>query len=288
MPQPSPMGGWSVRDLSDLVSARSGGGGVWEYSGELVALGSGRVLAGIRGIEEIVQDSPVQRVAPESELNELKVRPLSGSPPRATHPALTHASRLVTRKTLFYVDPLSGDKMDVFRFRPTAPPRPVFPILSPAAMLQFALDAKSQLVLLRGLTGADPRLVVPGPPIRPFGAVLSAAWTYVGRSAAQTSAKTPNKPGVVEEYHLVAGKDGGAATWVRYGKCPSWYSGGQCIMSLRSVRVKDGRQGLDKRLQSWLTTVDRQKPLCAQDAVRAPSERPQQGLTRRAKFLGIL
>jgi hypothetical protein len=277
-----------VRDLSDLVSARSGGGGVWEYSGELVALGSGRVLAGIRGIEEIVQESPVRRVAPGSELNQRKVQPLAGSPLRTTYPALTHASRLVTRKTLFYVDPLSGEKMDVFRFRPTAPPRAVFPILTPAAMLQFALDARSQLVLLRGASGADPRLVVPGPPLRPFGAVLSAAWTYVGRSAAQTSAKTPNKPGVVEEYHLVAGKDGGAATWVRYGKCPSWYSGGHCMMSLRSVRVKDGRQGLDKRLQSWLASVDRRKPLCSRDAMREPSERSQPDPTRRAKFLGIL
>jgi hypothetical protein len=282
------MGGWSTRDLSDLVSARSGGGGVWEYSGELVALGSGRVLACVRGIEEIVRETPVQRVGQGSELNEVKARPLQGSPQREVYPAITHASRIVTRKTLFYVDPISGEKMDIFRFRPTAPPRPVFPIVTPAALLQLALDARSQLVLLRGSSVVDPRLVVQGPPLRPFSGVLSAAWTYVGRSAAQVSAKTPNKPGVVEEYHLVAGKDGGASTWVRYGKCPSWYSGGQCMMSLRSVRVKDGRRGLDQRLRSWLAAVDRQKPLRAQDAVKTNPERPQAGLAPRAKFLGIL
>jgi hypothetical protein len=311
------MCGWTVKDVSDLVAARAGGGGVWEYSGELISTANGRVLARISDVEEVVIASPLRALPKPSvagpknpaALDRAKPRALPGSPHRVSAAALTHAARIVTRKTIFYTDPATGARLDVFRYRPTAPPRAVYPIVAPAAALDVALDAESRLVLTRAArplsapppttpaaaaaaaaVAAAARVTVTAPPLRPMRDVLSAAWTYVGvntAARADKSSKTPNRPGVIEEYSYAAGRAGGTGSWVRVGKCPSWYGGGQCVMSLRSVRVKGGRAGLDIRLRRWLAAVNRSIPLTIEDAAKdAP------GLTasppRRRKFLGLI
>lgn len=270
------MGGWRPRDLKDYVAARTVDGGIWELSGELIAMGTGRVLAKVRGVEEVVCASNVRRVAGVNDQNSSFNLP--GSPSAPAAPRLTHSAQIVSRKTLFYVDPSSGERMTVFRYRPTAPPRPVFPILSPPARIDVAIDVDSRLVISRPVPSADKqkhspplraslRSVIGEPPLRPFRGMLSMCWTFIGRGAAHaTSAKTPNKPGVIEEYHYMLGQHGGVGSWVRLGRCPSWYSGGQCMMKLRSVRIKGGAKGLNENLQSWLAKFDRSKALRADDA----------------------
>jgi hypothetical protein len=322
------MGGWTASDVCEFVDARAGGGGVWEYSGELVSMANGRVLAGISGVEEVVSARPLRAIpkppAPDTDiatatrhskpaaLPGAAPRPLPGSPHRIVDAALTHSARIITRKTIFYTDPNTGAKLDTFRYRPTAPPRAVYPIVSPATALDVALDTEMRLVLTRAAPPkpvqapttvaaiaaaaaavASARLTVTAPPLRPIPGLLSANWTYVGVNVAargDMSNKTPNRPGVIEEYSYTAGRKGGAACWVRVGKCPSWYGGGQCMMSVRSMRVKGGREGLDNRLRQWLTSVGRSVPLTLEDATKAVAEQQQQAATsplHRRRLLGL-
>lgn len=305
----STMDPWTRRDVSDFIRARSADGGVWEYTGSLVALATGRVLAHVSGVEEVSAHNrgSLRRLPRRKHGGGADARAaLAGSPSRPKPASVTHAARIVTRKALFYTVPESGARMNVFRFRPTAPPRPVFPIVTAAVAQDVMLDEMGQLVVVRARpeaeAGADavgtsetPRLTVKSPPLRlsgkkKKGGMLSAAWTYVGRGTVQKGNpkdnKTPNRPGVVEEYHWVGGRDGGAATWVRIGRCPSWYGGGQCMMNLRSVRVKGGRRGLDGKIKEWLRTVDRGRPLRLQDAEPIP-EASREPKKRRKRILGI-
>lgn len=258
-----------------------------------MALGSGRVLAKMFGVEEIVVDVPLRDVEPDAEINRAPPDLTPGSVPpkldpfqeRAKRNRVTHAARILSRKTLFYADPTTGKKMDVFRFRPTAPSRPVFPILGNATAVDIALDDHGQMLMIRPGVSSAPRVVVRDPPMRPLRDLVSAMWTHVARSHDPAHSKTPNKPGTVEKYHLVASKEGGEQSYLRYGKCPSWYSGGQCLLSLRSVRVSGGKEALSPALKKALADVKRDGELTKKNLV--DPVRPAAPKQVRKRFLGI-
>lgn len=292
------MKGWRARDLSDYLSAKTQDGGVWELSGELVAMGTGRTLAKVQGVEEVVCAKNVHRHSAKYDQETSTSLALPGSPKTPPKVPILHSAQIVSRKTLFYVDPLSGEQMAVFRYRPTAPPRPVSPILVPPVKVVLGVTADSQLLVARASPGSEKetraslkqailRSVVTMPPLRPFQGILSIRWTFIGRGVAHsTSSKTPNRPGVVEEYHYVLGKQGGAGSWVRVGRCPSWYGSGQCMMNIRSVRVKGGLNGLDKNVKTWMKEINRFKTLRAEDADSAVVHADNLP-SRRSRLFGI-
>lgn len=170
--------------------------------------------------------------------------------------------------------------------------------MAAAGAQDVGVDEAGRLVVARvrgkeGVGEAAPgalRVVVEGGMERVARGWVSAGWSFVGRSAAQkggTGGKTPMRPGVVEEYSWVGGSGGGAGSWVRIGRCPSWYGGGQCMMNLRSVRVSGGRKGLDEEMRRWMAEEGRGRPLAADDFGKALDAQKAGEPRRRKKFLGI-
>lgn len=279
------MEAWTPRDINDLLDARSAQGGTWALSGTLVALGTGRILANLRGLEEVVLETPLRPVkSPQN-----APVPLTGA---REQKQLTHSARIIVRKTLFYTQPTRpNQKMDVYRYRPTTVPHAVHPILSPATRVLVSRDEEGKMILTReGLSTVS--TAVRTAPSRLRG-VLSASWLYVGRGNA-ASPGTPKRPGVVEHYDYVSGSFGGVLHWVRVGRCPAWYGGGQCATYLTGRRLEKGWRGIDTALKSWMKSVGRQEQVSvkevneAEEREKKAHEEEQQRIARRKRrFLGL-
>lgn len=288
---------WHTRDVSDLLALRTGDGGIWELRGEIVALSNGRRLARLVGVEEVIPAGRVQRIEAPDDSRTPLTGPVAAGGKKGG--GMVVGGGIVSRRVVWYVGE-NGERMRDWRYRPTAPVRKVFPVIGPAVGVEVGLNDGGDLVVrrkLRGGVGGEKAVVGPvvvekGGPMRSAGlgkGWISAGWGYVGRQAVQKGSvgnKTPMRPGVVEQYSWAGGKEGGACSWVRVGTCPSWYGGGQCMMSLRGVRVKGGRQKLDGRVREWLSEVGRSKKLRLEDADK-PAE-PKLLTRKRKKFFGIL
>lgn len=276
---------WTLRDLRTLVLGRSSDGGIWECRGTVVALGNGRVLAGVVGVEEVVLASPVRAIGQRewwSLFNKkdpgLQPLVLPGGEESVGRGSistpLTHSGEMVTRSSLFYTLPDNGERMDVFRYRPTAPPRRVRPILSPVRRVTVGVDAEGRLVMERG--GAK-TVIEEGPKEvgeRGKGG-MAAGWSYVGRARVPkkgVKGKVPTtggveRPGSLERFGYVLGKGrgvGGVFTWSRVGRCPSWYGGGMCVTYLEGVRVGGGLRNIDGKIRTWMGAVGRGDGLAKQ------------------------
>lgn len=271
-------GGWTTSTAREFVEARSRSGGTWALRGELIALGTGRVLANLEGIEEI-------RVSMPWSAKKEQAMVLSGG----AGTRISHAAAVLSRTSLFYTDP-HGNRLKKFRFRPTTPAREVTPVLTPVKEMQIALDTSGALVLDK--SGA--RVVLP-PPERARG-FLAASWAYVGRRIGKGSA--PRRPAVVETYNYALDNQGGLLTWTRVGTCPPWYGSGQCLTHLHGTRVKGGWAKIDTRLKAWLRDVGRPNPLSSTDFSRQSDTEtsaddctgkslPERTKTQRARLLGI-
>lgn len=252
------MPGWRPEDVRDLVSARSGGGGVWACSGTLIALGNGRVLAHVDGIEEVILEKRFRQTSDaESTQSVMHLTSSTGGPRRAPN-ALTHAATLLVRSSLFYTGLSSPHKrMTEFRYRPTTPARRVDPVLSPASKVVVARDDSGGLVLTRKRAGQpDVATVVDAAPRRVRGR-LAAAWTFVGRRAAQKKSGMTT-PAVVERCDYTVDRGGGTWAWARVGRCPAWYGRGQCVTYLSARRLDGGWREVDERVKEWMRVEGRE------------------------------
>lgn len=91
---------WSARDVCQLVESRGGGGGLWRLEGSVVALATGRVLAGISGVEEVVIRSPLRRVASKPSKANNKRQPLAAATAKGDDPSSATASELMVDPAL--------------------------------------------------------------------------------------------------------------------------------------------------------------------------------------------
>lgn len=286
------MPGWRPDDVRDLVSARSGGGGVWECNGTLIALGNGRVLAQVEGIEEVLLEKRFQNTSEaESKQSVMHLTSSTGGP-RRTPNALTHAATLLVRSSLFYTGLSPPHKrMTEFRYRPTTPARRVDPVLSPAARVVVARDDAEGLVLTRKRAGhPDVATVVDTAPRRVRGQ-LAAAWTYVGRRAAQKKGGLTT-PAVVERCDYTVTKGGGTWAWTRVGRCPAWYGRGQCVTYLSARRLDGGWRDVDDRVKEWMRVEGRDSALSRDDieeavAAEVVAEAGKEEQKPRRKILGL-
>lgn len=278
------MPGWRPHDVRDLVDARSGGGGVWECSGTLIALGNGRVLAHVEGVEEVLLEKRFQNTTDaESQQSVMHLTASTGGPRRSPNP-LTHAATLLVRSSLFYTSlshPLK--RMTEFRYRPTTPARRVDPVLSPAARVVVARDDAGGLVLTRKRHGhPDVATVVDTAPRRVRGQ-LAAGWTYVGRRAAQKNTGLTT-PAVVERCDYTVAKDGGTWAWARVGRCPAWYGRGQCVTYLSARRLDGGWKDVEDRVKQWMKLEGRERPLNLEDIEEDVGSDKAEGKPRRKLF----
>lgn len=240
-------GSWTPSAVKRFVLGRSGDGGVWSLHGGLIALGNGRRLADIVGVEEYVIS---QEFAAHSR-DDVRLS-LAASDPEEPPADLTHSAELVSRTSLFYVEPGSRRRMRSFRFRPTTRARTVDPVAPPPTSLSVSLDSVGALTLQRGLA----RVRVPFSTNHPH---LQAAWAYVGRLASKKNA--PSRPSVVETYDYSVNRGASSLAWSRVGKCPSWYGSGQCLTYLHGSRVRGGWRSLDVAVKGWLAEIGRKSPL---------------------------
>lgn len=252
----SKMPGWTKRDVRDLIHARASGGGTWELTGSIVALGTGRTLANLHGIEEVIQTSRLQAIRPTStqRLN-LTQTDANAKPARLE----THAATLRVRTTLFYTTE-TGAPMRSFRLGPTRPKRVVRAgILGKVGTVRVGLEEGGGLVVTRGGEGREGRCVRVGEgPGRRRGGLLLAGWTFVGRRVGKEGA---GRPGVVERYDYAVDGKGGMWSWVRVGRCPVWYGRGDCVSFVKARRVDGGWRGVDERVRGWMRKEGRDKPL---------------------------
>ncbi|CDF37517.1 unnamed protein product [Chondrus crispus] len=283
------MPGWRPEDVRDLVSARSGGGGVWECSGTLIALGNGRELAHVEGIEEVLLEKRFQNTTDaESKQSVIHLTSSTGGRLRAPN-ALTHAATLLVRSSLFYTGLVAPHKkMNEFRYRPTTPARRVDAILSPPARVVVARDDAGGLVLTRKRAGhPDVATVIDTAPRR-VRRQLAAAWTYVGRRAAQKNTGLTT-PAVVERCDYTVTKEGGTWAWTRVGRCPAWYGRGQCVTYLSARRLDGGWRDVDDRVKEWMRVEGRTGPFCQDDVEAAAVTNLVESAEKktRRKFLGL-
>lgn len=234
---------WSVSTLRNFIHGRTRDGGVWQLEGGLVALGNGRILADIIGVDECVLSEDVRPI-------QTSVKQLAGG--GMAQPS--HGATLLSRCALFYVEPGTRRRMRTFRYRPTTPAREVAPAVTESSTLRVTLESGA-LALERG----PARVVVPA--AKPgYSGVLRAAWAYVARPL-RGGGGTPRRPGAVETFDYSLSRGGGTLAWSRVSRCPSWYGGGQCLTYLNGTRVKGGWERLDEVLKLWLREVGRDNPL---------------------------
>ncbi len=204
-----------------------------------MALGNGRVLADILGVDECVMSQDVTAVRGDRQLAGGAVKP-------------SHDAMLLSRCALFYVEPGTRRRMRSFRYRPTTPARAVAPAVTQPSVLRVTLENGGM-----GLERGPARVVVNA--AATGGGVLRAAWAYVARPL--SGGGRPNRPGAVETFDYSVSRDGCTMAWSRVSKCPSWYGGGQCLTYLNGTRVKGGWERLDQVIKLWLREVGRDKPL---------------------------
>jgi len=263
---------WTPASLRRFMDGRAGGGGVWKLEGGIIALGTGRVLAGIYGVDEYLVKTKVSKVAGGSK----KIANASKSDNPTTvvlspekkdegegddgEYSPTFAGELISRPTLFYTDsPTSRRRLRSFRYRPTVPARVVNASLTPVTSMRLSLDSSGGLTLTR----REARTRLPGLALE-RNSVLRSAWSYVARPM-KKSRNTPARPGAVECFDYHHSKDSNTMSWNRVSRCPSWYGGGQCLTYVTGKRVDGGWNKLDTAIKLWLGEVGRNKPLVLED-----------------------
>lgn len=286
---------WCVDNVRQLVEGRGGGSGLWQLEGRLVALGTGRQLARLVGVEEVVITQPVRKL-PQSK--DIQVKRLANSdatspdgidPMQVTVPPTTHDAELLIRHSLFYKENESDSLMRTFRFRPTSPARLVSPILPSASSVRVALNNDGSAKLTRtfvidnvpkskqagqgdqedveGKIVASANLSVGNGGSLGFGLrrMLCASWSFIGRRV-RIASGAPALPGVVEQCDYVLGRRDGVWHWSRVGRCPPWYGRGQCVTYLDARKVPAWRM-LDDNLRTLLTGAGR-TPLRTERALK--------------------
>lgn len=277
---------WSVANMRQLVEGRGGGSGLWQLEGRLVALGTGRQLARLSGVEEVVITQPVRKL-PQSKSVEVKrlansdsIHPNDVGNMQVTIPPITHDAVMLIRHSLFYKQNNSDSVMRTFRFRPTSPARPVSPILPSASSVRVALDDDGSAKLTRTFIIDDPlkskrarrkgeqedtegKLVASAKLSVGTGGslgvglrrMLCASWSFIGRRVRAASG-APALPGVVEQCDYVLGRRDGVWHWSRVGRCPPWYGRGQCVTYLDARKVPAWHM-LDENLRALLRGAGR-------------------------------
>lgn len=242
---------WTPALVRKFMGGRAGDGGVWSMRGGVIALGNGRRLADIVGVEEVLVSHSLVALQPS------QTSPLAASEPVNNAPE-THGAELISRTSLFYVEPGTRRRMRSFRFRPTTRARAVPPVLAPPSRLALALDAAGGLLLQRG--PARVRLAQ-----REQYPHLRVAWSYIGRQQSAKPKAVPTRPAVVETYDYNVDRRAASLSWSRVGRCPSWYGPGQCLTYLHGTRVRGGWRALDVAVKSWLAEVGLRAPLSIAD-----------------------
>lgn len=269
---------WRPQDVSDLAVARSSGSGLWFVSGTLVALGNGRQLARISGVEEVILERHLSKTPP----SQTSITRLTSSTPelRRALGAVTHSASLIVRSSLFYTKfAAPSERLREFRYRPTTPVRKVDAILVPAARVVMSRDDMGRLVLSRKRGGREVTTMVQDAPERKDGK-LETGWTFVGKRMTKQGAVAG--VAVVERYDYQVGRKGGNWRWIRVGKCPAWYGQGQCAMFLNGRKLRRW-EPLDKNVKKWMEEEGRRTGLGVDDVEEGndAQEKP------RRKFLGI-
>lgn len=234
---------------------------MWALQGGVVALGTGRTIASLHGVQEVALGSALRPVSGRGRAVAL---PSPGDAGKDAERE-THAAELVSRAALFYTEPGTRRRMRTFRYRPTTPKRGVSPVIAPAAPLRLSLLADGGLSLTRP-DGAAAKTAV-GPPM-PGRKDLRAAWVYVGRQRApKQKPGTSVRPAVIETYDYRVGKDANTVAYSRVGRCPSWYGPGQCVTHLTGTRIDGGWSGIEPAMRGWLAEIGRKMPLGAGDVI---------------------
>lgn len=276
--------------MNDLVQSRGGGSGLWRLEGNIVALATGRVLAGVLGVEEVKVARPMHRVEPKN-VGKSKRLPLDGSTDSKDQAPITHAATLLVRNSLLYTQPDSNSTMTEFRLRPTTPARRVDPVLPNASRVRVARRSDGTVEFAR-LSNAKAnegnannnsvnddvdddsdtngnangvlatRTVMRGGP-RHLGAgmrrLLVASWAYVGRRVSTTPSSrsgAPAFPAVVERCDYTVSRHTGVWYWSRVGRCPPWYGRGQCVTYLTANKVANWRD-IDPTIRTLLAQTGR-------------------------------
>lgn len=267
--------------MSDLVQSRGGGSGLWRLEGSVIALATGRVLAGVSGVEEVRVTRRMHRVREKATSRRLPLpsdEDGDGRDKKEKAP-ITHAATLLVRDSLLYTRPDSDDKLAEFRLRPTTPARRVDPILPAATRLRIARrrDGSVEFVRLMDDTNKDDdgnadnaqgagggaRTMMRGGPRR-LGAgmnrLLVASWGYVGRRVhtgnGSKSGGGVSLPGVVERCDYTVARHDGVWHWSRIGRCPPWYGRGQCVTYLTARKVPAWRD-VDPVVRTFLQQAGR-------------------------------
>lgn len=276
---------WSVDNVRQLVEGRGGGSGLWQLEGRLVALGTGRQLARLVGVEEVVITQPVRKL---SQSEDMQVKRLANSdatfPDGIDHmqvaiPPTTHDAVMLIRHSLFYKENESDSLMRTFRFRPTSPARLVSPILPSASSVRVALNNDGSAKLTRtfvidnppknkqarqedqedveGTIVASANLSVGNGGSLGVGLrrMLCASWSFIGRRV-RIASGAPALPGVVEQCDYVLGRRDGVWHWSRVGRCPPWYGRGQCVTYLDARKVPAWHM-LDENVRTFLAGAGR-------------------------------
>lgn len=272
------MPGWNPRDVQDLITGRTTSpSATWVLQGHITALSTGRQLAEIKGVEEVVLEKTFRKhkqpIQPPQPL------PLTTGVKPPSHAPLTHSATLVIRDTLFYL--ADGKRMTQFRFRPTSVARPVSPILARAGRVKVSRSEDGNMVLqTRNIS-----TTVEEPPERLKG-LLRTSWSFVGRRV--KAANGISNPGVLERCEFVLGNGLGVWNWSGVGRCPSWYGRGQCVTYLSAKRV-DWKDVSDD-VRGWMRSVGRER-LKIEDADASEKaeaeEREQEAKAKRKKVFGI-
>lgn len=272
------MAAWRPQDVNDLAVARSCGKGLWSISGTLIALGNGRQLARISGIEEVILERPLYKEPPSQ--NAVTRLTSSTSEQSQALRTITHSVSLIVRSSLFYTKLCAPhERMREFRYRPTTPVRRVDPVLVPASRVLISRDDVGRMVLSRHRNGSEATITIEDAPERRDGKLIT-GWTFVGKRL--TKQGSVAGVAVVERYDYQVGKRGGNWRWTRVGKCPAWYGQGQCAMFLNGRKLREW-EPMDKNVKKWMTDEGRRKGLHVRE-VEKPTEAQE---APRRRFLGI-
>lgn len=283
--------GWTPRDAAKLLHGRTQSHtrtpAKWHVRGTLTTVATGRHLADIDGIQEVLLDSALHRTPPKKDAatsEKIDAVRFSWGDKRETTMETEYEGAFVVRDTLFYTE--NGKRMEAFRLRPTVRPRAVDAVLSLATRIRMGVTKSGALQLTRRKAGAEIHTRISATPLRIDG-VLHTGWMYTGRSV--RNAKGGTSPAVVERFDMSVGRGGAVWKWTGVGRCPHWYGGGLCVTQLTGVR--DGDVG---KVQRWMREIGRGGLGVGEvDRVEreAREERERERLRvekRRRRFFGIL
>lgn len=295
---------WSVGDVRQLVEGRGGGSGLWQLEGRLIALGTGRQLARLVGVEEVLVSQPVRKLSQSESIQVKQLARTDLDSPNEIHstqvtvPHVTHDAVMLVRHSLFYTQNDSDSLMQTFRFRPTSPARTVVPVLPPASRVRIARTEDGGASLTRSIVVTDKgkkqntanggekssddeviataELNVSRDRTIGFGfrRMLCASWGFIGRRV-RIASGAPALPGVVEHCDYVLGRRDGVWHWSRVGRCPAWYGRGQCVTYLDARKVPAWHR-LDENLRALLTGAGR-SPLRSEISNLIDSDPPGTG-----------